>query len=62
VVLGLSFRSPQKNFMSHFQQKAKTAINELDEFFNLSQEDFDTCNPTHWWMGCCAQFPNLARS
>jgi hypothetical protein len=51
--------SPQKNFTSRFQQKAKAAINELDEFFKLPQEDFDTCNPIHWWMGRHAQFPNL---
>jgi hypothetical protein len=52
-------RSPQKNFTSRFQRKAKAAVNELDEFFNLPQEDFDTCNPIHWWMGRRAQFPNL---
>ena len=51
--------SPQKNFTSQFQQKAKVSTNELDEFFKLSQEDFDTCNPIHWWLGHRAQFPNL---
>ena len=51
--------SPQKNFTSHFQQKAKAAINELDEFFKLPQEDFKTCNPIYWWFGHHAQFPNL---
>jgi hypothetical protein len=52
-------RSPQKNFTSRFQRKAKAAINELDEFFKLPQEDFETCNPIHWWIGRRAQFPNL---
>ena len=52
-------RSPQKNFTSRFQRKAKVSTNELDEFFKLSQEDFDTCNPIHWWLGRRAQFPNL---
>ena len=51
--------SPQKNFTSQFQRKAKVSTNELDKFFKLSQEDFDTCNPIHWWLGHCAQFPNL---
>ncbi|KAH9989385.1 hypothetical protein BJV74DRAFT_878162 [Russula compacta] len=51
--------SPQKIFMSHFHQKAKVVINELDKFFKLPQEDFKTCNPIHWWMGCCTQFSNL---
>jgi hypothetical protein len=52
-------RSPQKNFTSRFQRKAKVAINELDEFFKLPQEDFETCNPIQWWLGRRAQFPNL---
>ena len=53
--------SPQKKifFTSCFQWKAKVAINELDEFFKLPQEDFKTCDPIYWWFGRCAQFPNL---
>ena len=51
--------SPQKNFTSRFQRKAKVAINELDEIFKLPQEDFKTCSPIHWWLGRHAQFPNL---
>jgi hypothetical protein len=41
-------QSSQKDFTSCFQQKAKAAINELDEFFKLSQEYFGTCNPILW--------------
>jgi hypothetical protein len=52
-------RSPQKNFISRFQRKAKVNINELDEFFKLPQEDFEACNPIQWWFGRRAQFPNL---
>jgi len=37
------------------------AVNELEEFFKLSHEDFDTCKPLQWWLGRCAQFPNLYR-
>ena len=51
--------SPQKNFTSHFHRKAKTVINELEEYFKLPLEDFETCNPIHWWIGRRAQFPNL---
>ena len=51
--------SPQKKIRLCFQQKEKVAINELDEFFKLPQEDFETCNPICWWFGRCAQFPNL---
>ena len=52
-------RSPQKNFTLRFRQKAKAFTNELDEFFKLPQEDFDSCNPIHWWLGRRAQFSNL---
>ena len=33
---------------------------ELEEFYKLPQEDFDTCDPIQWWSGCCSQFPNLS--
>ena len=35
--------------------------NELEEYFWLPQEDFDTCNPLAWWAGRRSQFPNLSR-
>jgi hypothetical protein len=35
------------------------SINELKEYFKLPAEDFDACNPIHWWVGWQAQFPNL---
>jgi hypothetical protein len=52
-------RSPQKNFTLRFHRKAKADINELEEYFKLPPEDFETCDPIHWWMGRRAQFPNL---
>lgn len=51
--------SPQKNFTSRFHRKTKVAVDELEEYFKLPAEDFETCNPVHWWMGRRAQFPNL---
>ena len=51
--------SPQKNFTACFQHKTTTILNELDEYFKLPPEDFERCNPIHWWMGQRAQFPNL---
>ena len=51
--------SPQKNFTARFHRKTATTLNELDEFFKLPPEDFETCNPIYWWMGRRAQFPNL---
>ena len=53
--------SPQKSFTARYRRKDKSSINELEEYFKLPAEDFDTCNPIHWWMGRRAQFPNLFR-
>ena len=52
--------SPRKNFTARFQCR-RTPTNELTEFWNLQQEDFDTCDPLQWWHGHRAQFPQLYR-
>ena len=52
--------SPKKNFTARFQCKC-AARDELLEFWNLQQEDFETCDPLQWWLGRRAQFPNLYR-
>jgi hypothetical protein len=51
--------SPQKSFTARYRRKEKTSVNELEEYFKLPSEDFDTCNPIQWWIGRRAQFPNL---
>ena len=51
--------SPQKSFTAQYHRKEKTSINELEEYFKLPAEDFDTCNPVQWCMGRRAQFPRL---
>jgi hypothetical protein len=51
--------SPQKSFTARYRRKEKASINELEEYFKLPTEDFDACNPIHWWVGRRAQFPNL---
>jgi hypothetical protein len=53
--------SPQKSFTARYRRKEKPFVNELEEYFKLPAEDFDACNPIHWWMGRRAQFPNLFR-
>jgi hAT family C-terminal dimerisation region len=53
--------SPQHSFTARYRRKEKASINELEEYFKLPAEDFDTCNPIQWWMGRRAQFPNLFR-
>jgi len=39
-----SLGSPQKNFTARFQCR-HTPMNELTKFWNLPQEDFNTCDP-----------------
>jgi hAT family protein len=51
--------SPQKSFTARYRRKEKTSVNELEAYFKLPTEDFEACNPIHWWIGRRAQFPNL---
>ena len=51
--------SPQKSFTARYRRKEKVSINKLEEYLKLPAEDFDACNPIHWWIGRRAQFPNL---
>ena len=47
-----SRRSPQKvDFTKRYQKKDRIVVNELDEYFKLTREDFDTCEPLNWWRG-----------
>jgi hypothetical protein len=56
-----SSTSPQKvNFMARYTQRPRATVNELEEFFLLPQEDFETCDPLQWWARCRSQFPNLS--
>jgi hypothetical protein len=48
------------NFVARYK-KDKVFVNELDEYFKLPREDFDTCDPLKWWVGRQAQFPNVYR-
>jgi hypothetical protein len=43
--------SPQKSFTAWYRRKEKYSTNELEEYFKLPVEDFDTCNPIQWWVG-----------
>ena len=56
-----TFGSPQKvNFTARYKKRPSTVKDELEEFYKLLQEDFDTCDPIQWWLGRRSQFPNLA--
>src|ERR1700678_4401247 len=41
------------------KKKDCVVVNELDEYFKLPREDFDTCEPLNWWRGRRSQFPTL---
>lgn len=57
---GGSLRSPEKvNFTSRYQKKDRVVVDELEEYFKLPREDFDTCKPLQWWLGRRSQFPRL---
>ena len=49
----------QVNFTSRYKKKDATLRDELDEYFKLPREDFDSCEPLKWWVERHAQFPNL---
>ena len=51
--------SPRKSFTARYRQKDKAAINELEEYFKLPVENFDSCDPIRWWFTRRAQFPSL---
>jgi hAT family C-terminal dimerisation region len=59
--LGGTNGSPVKSFTSRFKS---TVIHdpalELDDYFKLSLEDFETCHPLRWWSARSVQFPNLS--
>jgi hypothetical protein len=55
-------RSPQKvDFTARYKRSNRRITDELEDYFKLGQEDFDTCRPLDWWWGRRAQFPNLYR-
>ena len=51
--------SSQKLFTAWYLQKEKYSTNELEEYFKLPAEDFNSCNPIQWWVGRQGQFPCL---
>jgi hAT family C-terminal dimerisation region len=60
TVSGALDGSPSKvSFTSRYKKKERQKHNELEEYFKLPQEDFDSCKPLQWWVGRQAQFPTL---
>jgi hypothetical protein len=54
--------SPQKvDFTSRYRNLPQAFMDEVQEYFKLPCENFDTCDPLQWWAGRRSQFPNLSR-
>jgi len=54
--------SPQKvDFISRYRNLPQAFTDEVQEYFKLPRENFDTCDPLQWWAGRRSQFPNLSR-
>ena len=54
--------SPQKvDFTSRYRNLPQAFTDEVQEYFKLPRENFDTCDPLQWWAGRRSQFPNLSR-
>jgi hypothetical protein len=57
--LGACIKSQQ--FSTEELYRKCATVDELTEFWNMPQEDFETCTPVQWWHQRRAQFPNLYR-
>jgi hypothetical protein len=58
--IGSSHGSPEKvNFTARYKKMDRVVVDELEEYFKLPREDFDSCKPLQWWLGRRSQFPNL---
>jgi hypothetical protein len=51
--------SPEKDFTKRYRVARRAAFDELRDYYSLSCEDFNTCDPVQWWFARKAQFPNL---
>ncbi|KAG6804804.1 hypothetical protein H0H92_002299, partial [Tricholoma furcatifolium] len=53
--------SARFSFTSRYQKKTRQVVNELEDFFKLSSEPFEECDPLKWWLNRQSQYPNLYR-
>lgn len=49
----------EKDFTKRYCVECCVAFDELRDYYSLSHEDFNTCDPVQWWFAHKAQFPNL---
>ena len=55
----MSRGSQTHDFTARFRKRPQTLQNEVEEFFNLPPQDFQSCNPIQWWQSNRSRFPNL---
>ena len=54
--------SPRKlKIGDRYRRRPVTVVDELDDYFKMPAEDFDTCDPIEWWRGHRSRFPRLYR-
>ena len=41
--------SSTTNFMARYRRREAQVVDELEEYFKLAPEEFETCNPFEWW-------------
>ena len=51
--VSMSGASQPHDFTVHFQKHPQTLESEVKEFFKLLPQDFQSCNPIHWWYSNC---------
>jgi hypothetical protein len=51
--------SPEKHFTKRYRVERLAAFDEIRDYYSLSRENFNTCDPVKWWFARKAQFPNL---
>ncbi|KAL0945055.1 hypothetical protein HGRIS_014971 [Hohenbuehelia grisea] len=53
---------PQRiSFVARYKRVQQATSDELEEFWRLAPEDYESCDPIAWWYGRKSQFPNLYR-
>ena len=50
---------PKVNFTARYRKAPCASVNELEDCFKLSREEFETCDPIKRWLGRRSRFPNL---
>lgn len=50
---------PRESFMARYKDPADEVTHQLNEYFKLSPERFDSCDPLEWWQEWQKKWPQL---